>query len=113
MIITKTDGTQYDIATYKIVSNPKGHNKYTPKDELVPKKKHPYHSLTDFEAKEEMKRLFDESRFHKAMTLKYAQKVSFLAEIMGWRPKVSDAEKRAERVFNKKEGMRDVHKSHL
>lgn len=86
------------------VNNPEGHNKHTPKSQLIGKKAHKYKLMDKEEQLEELKRLFTERRYHSAMSMKYAQKVSYMMECMGIEPKKSEADKRADNDFAEKEG---------
>ena len=86
-------------------SNRLGHNRHTPKNELVGKPINPYRKMTKEDLLTEAKRLNDEKRYHQAMGLKYAQKVSFIFEVLGIEPKKSEADRRADKDFREREGI--------
>lgn len=103
---TAIEGSSYcNVHQVKLqVCNPKGHNKYTPKAELVGKKESIYRLMTSEERRAEIKRLADLKIYHMHFALSYSQRVTFLRALEGLEPNRTAAMQRAQKDFEEKEG---------
>ena len=97
--IDRKDMQEHRLKNCLMTNNPLGINK-----SKSPAKIHPYKTMPKDDQYFELKRLYTEKRYYSAMTMKYAQKISFLMECMGLEPKKSEADKRADKDFKEKEG---------
>ena len=85
-------------------NNPQGHNRHTPKTELIGKREHPLRLLSQKELMEERKRCFNEKRYYQTFVLSYSQKLIFIDKLLGLEAEQPEIIEKALKDFEKKEG---------